>query len=193
MTPTKPTRRPCPRRLALLALPLLPALLLPGPAQASLIEAMDVQALTSAAQRIVVGEVVSVTSDWDAEHKRIFTTAVVQVAETWKGAPAPAGQLKVVQLGGSVGDIEMRVHGLPAFRTGERAVMFLGASGSLVGLGQGKRPLRFDGAARRWMVDGGDRTAAFVSGPRGEIRPAGAEASLSLDEMRTRVRRLVAR
>jgi hypothetical protein len=192
MTPTKLTWRPLTRRLALLALPLLPALLaLPGRVQASLVEAMDLQALTGAAQRIVVGEVVSVTSDWDREHKRILTTAVVQVAETWKGAPT--GQLKVVQLGGSVGDIEMRVHGLPAFRAGERAVLFLADTGSLVGLGQGKRPLRFDTAARKWMVDGGDRTAAFVAGPRGEIRPAGAENSQPLDELRTRVRKLVAR
>jgi hypothetical protein len=179
-------------RLALLALPLFPALLTaPAPARASLIEAMDLPALSAAAQRIVVGEVLSVSSSWDADHKRIFTTAVVQVAETWKGAPA--GQLKLVQLGGSVGDIEMRVHGLPAFRAGERAVLFIGASGALVGLGQGKRPLRFDTAARRWVVDGGDRAAAFVNGPRGEIRPAGDEPSLPLDELRTRVRKLVSR
>jgi hypothetical protein len=177
-------------RLALVALPLLSTL--PAmPARASLVEAMDLSALTAAAQRIVVGEVLSASSAWDTEHKRIYTTVMVQVAETWKG-PA-VGTLKIVQLGGSVGDIEMRVHGLPAFRAGERAVMFLGDEGALVGLGQGKRPLRFDTAARRWVVDGGDRTAAFVAGPRGEIRPAGGEASLPLDELRTRVRKLVAR
>jgi hypothetical protein len=179
-------------RLALLALPLLLALLsAPRPARASLVEAMDLTAMTAAAQRIVVGEVLSVTSDWDAEHKRIYTTAVVQVAETWKGAPA--GQLKLVQLGGSVGDIEMRVHGLPAYRAGERAVLFLGPSGALVGLGQGKRPLRFDTTARRWLVEGGDRTAAFVAGPRGEIQPVAPEVSLPLDELRKRVRKLVSR
>lgn len=179
-------------RLALLALPLFPTLLAaPRPARASLVEAMDLSALTAAANRIVVGEVVSVSSSWDTERKRIYTTAVVQVAETWKGTPA--GQLKLVQLGGSVGDIEMRVHGLPAFRAGERAVLFIGDSGALVGLGQGKRPMRFDTAARRWVVDSGDRAAAFVTGPRGEIRPAGGEPTLPLDELRTRVRKLVSR
>jgi hypothetical protein len=164
---------------------------------------MDLAALTSAAQRIVVGEVVSVTSAWDREHRRIFTTTVVQVAETWKGDDAPTAQLKVVQLGGSVGDIEMRVHGLAVFQTGERAVLFLGTGGvsgpastrsyHVIGLGQGKRPLRFDAPSRRWLVDGGDRTAAFVTGPGGEIQPARAEAPLPLDELRLRVRKLVAR
>ena len=175
----------------------------PPAARASLVEAMDLAALASAAQRIVVGEVVSVSSAWDAEHRRIFTTTVVKVAETWKSDGAPAERLKVVQLGGSVGDIEMRVHGLAAFQVGERAVLFLGTGGisgpassrsyHVVGLGQGKRPLRFDGLAHRWLVDGGDRSAAFVSGPRGEIQPARAEAALPLDELRLRVRKLVSR
>lgn len=200
MKAPSPTRLSAVPLLALLAL--APVTLAPRPAAASLVEAMDLAALTTAARRIVVGEVLSVSSAWDAERKRIYTTTVVRVAESWKGPGAPGTQLKVVQLGGSVGDIEMRVHGLSSFEVGERAVLFLGlppggdpatAGHYLVGLGQGKRPLRFDAPARRWLVDGGDRSAAFVRGVRGEIQPAASEPALPLDELRTRVRKLVSR
>ena len=75
----------------------------------------------------------------------------------------------MVQPGGSVGDIEMRVLGLRSLRAGDRAVLFLGPGDPAwtVGLGQGQRPLRFDAAQRRWMVDPGDRSAAWRSGTSG--------------------------
>jgi hypothetical protein len=187
------------QRRALLATFVLTPLTLPmlgaAPAAASIIETMDLDALTAAADRIVVGEVVSVTSAWDRARRQILSTIDVQVAELWKGRAPGAGRVRIVQLGGTVDGIEMKVHGLARFRAGERAVLFLGdastTSSFVVGLGQGRRPLRFDAAARRWMADGGDRSAAVAFGPGGRLEHASPEAPLPLDELRTRVRRLV--
>jgi hypothetical protein len=166
----------------------------PGRAAASVVEVMDLGALTAAADRIVVGEVLSVTSAWDGARRQILTTVELQVAELWKGR-TPAGRLRVVQLGGVVDGIEMRVHGMAKFRAGERAVLFLGDAGAgssyVVGLGQGRRPLRFDAVARRWMAEGGDRSAAVTFGAGGKLEPAAPEAPLPLDDLRARVRRLV--
>jgi hypothetical protein len=185
------------RRIALLTALALPIIFSwsARTAQGSLIELLDLPALTAASDRIVVGEVLSVTSAWDRDHRRIFTTIEVQVAELWKGRAPAAGRVRIVQLGGTVGDIEMKVHGLAPFRAGERSVLFLGEAGPsaafVVGLGQGRRPLRFDAAARRWMADSGDRSAAVSVRAGGKLVPAAPEAALPLDELRTRVRRLV--
>jgi hypothetical protein len=162
-------------------------------ARASLVLALDLAALTQRAERVVVGEVLSVRSDWDAGHKKIYSTIVVQVAETWKG-DAPGGRVTIVQPGGAVDDIEMHVHGMPHFSTGDRAVLFLSgtaAQAAVVGLGQGMRPLRYDAQAARWMVDAGDRSAAVLLDGRGGTKPAPPELTVPLAEMRTKIRQLL--
>jgi hypothetical protein len=163
-------------------------------ARASLVVALELEALTAQADRVVVAEVTAVHCAWDAGHRRILSTVELHVAETWKG-PAPAdATLTIVQPGGTVDGIEMIVHGLARFAPGERAVLFLRGPQvrglSLVGLGQGKRPLRFDAAGARWMVEGGDRSAA-VRLESGRVQPAGPEPTLPLDELRRRVTALV--
>ncbi len=160
--------------------------------RASLVPALDLSALTESAGRVVVGEVLSVRSQWDQARRYIYTTVEVQVAEVWKGQTPASGRLQVVQPGGSVGDIEMRVHGLRSFRTGDRAVLFLsaGAPAWTVGLGQGHRPMRFDTAQRRWLVEPGDRSAA-VRSPAAQS--AATDGVATLEDLRQRVRALVRR
>jgi hypothetical protein len=166
------------------------------PTPASLVRAMDLVELTTNAGRVVVAEVLSVRSDWDKGRRWIYTTVELQVAEVWKGDMPRNGKLTVVQPGGSVGDIEMTVHGLRAFRAGDRAVLFLSAGDPAwtVGLGQGHRSLRFDAGKRRWMVDLGDRSAAWQPDPAGSaarIVGESADGVLPLEDMRRRVRALV--
>ena len=169
---------------------------LPIEAQASTAAALGLDQLTILADRVIVGEVLSVESRWDAEHKRIFTNIQVQVAEAWKGGTAPGGKVLVQQPGGRVGDIESRVHGLAEFRAGDRAVLFLKGAESasaVLGLGQGVRPLRFDAAAKTWMVMGGDRSAAVKAGPNGHFVPADADPILTLETLRAQIMALVRR
>lgn len=174
--------------LALAALEIAPTT---RSALASQVLAMDLGELASKAERIVVGEVTSVTSAWDQKHERILSTIEIRVAEAWKGQMPTDGKVTIVQPGGVADGIEMRVHGLPAFTPGERAVLFLRGGQaqpmSVVGMGQGKRGLSFDPASKRWMADGGDRSAAVRLDGQGKTRPAAPEGPLPLDELRRRV------
>jgi hypothetical protein len=160
--------------------------------RASLVPGLGLAELTESAARVVVGEVLSVRSDWAKDRRFIYTTIEVQVAESWKGATPAGGRIKIVQPGGSVGDIEMRVHGLRSFQAGQRAILFLsqGDPAWTVGLGQGHRPLRFDTAQRRWMVDPGDRSAV-VRSPT--VQQEAADGVQTLEDLRQRVRALVGR
>ena len=171
-----------------------------APTGASVVPAMDLPRLTSRSSRIVVGEILTATSAWDAQRRSILTTVEVQVAELWKG-PMPAGRrFTFTQPGGTVGDIEMRVHGLPGFRAGDRALLFLGGEPGrlfLTGLGQGHRPLRFDPARGRWLVQPGDRSAAVLPrqaagrGARLSLQPAPSEPAVPLDHLRAQVKELL--
>jgi hypothetical protein len=162
-----------------------------APARASLVIALDLPELTSRAERVVVAQVLSVSARWDSQHRTIYSTVELAVAEIWKGALP--GRLTIIQVGGEVDGITMRVHGLPDFTAGERAVLFLqgpAASSQLVGLGQGKRLLRFDAREKRWLAAPGDRSAA-VRLDEGKLVPAAPEPALFLDELRERVRGLL--
>jgi hypothetical protein len=165
-------------------------------AQATQILLMDLSDLAAEADRIVVAEVLSTRSEWNRAHTRISTRIEISVSESWKGA-APAGRrIVIVQPGGSVGDIEMRVHGVPAFEQGERAVLFLrdlAPSGvAVVGMAQGKRVLRFEAATQRWVVEPTDRSAAVTIQPDGRLIPAPPDTVVwPLEDLRARVRTLV--
>jgi len=137
----------------------------------------DTSELTLRADVIALVEVLSVSAAWDAGHKRIITTARLQVAENWKGSRA-GDELMVVQPGGVVGDLEMRVIGMPRFIAGQRAVVFLKALGGAlhpaaprryraVALSQGKRDLYFDEQTAEWMVAGGGQDALLLEPSRG--------------------------
>jgi hypothetical protein len=194
-----PALRPTCRRLAswaTAALALVVAAGLPTSVRASLATVLGLDQLTTLADRVIVGEVLSVKSTWDSGHKRIFTNIEVQVAETWKGTAAAGGKILIQQPGGQVGDIESRVYGLAEFHTGQRAVLFLKGAESasaVLGLGQGMRPLRFDEAARTWMVDSADRRAAVKSGPGGHFVPSAADPVLPLASLRAQILQLVQR
>jgi hypothetical protein len=182
------------RLIAMLA----PAVLLavPSPGSASLILALDLPTLVSRADQISVVDVVSVTAAWNAAHDRITTTIDLTVVDSWKGVAAPATHLRVVQPGGTVGEIEMRVDGMPRFQVGERTLLFLrqrsGADhASVVGMAQGKRPVTREAGSGRWMVSAPDRAGAdFVrttpaSGAIFTARPR------ALTDLRSEVRALV--
>jgi len=178
--------------------PLLLAAVLFGvagrPAQGSRATAMDLDGLARAADHVVVGEIVDVRGAWDAEYRHIYSTVTIVVSESWKGT-ASGQTLTVVQPGGTLGDYVTRVAGLATFTPGERAVLFLRGRtpASVVGLGQGKRPLRFDTRLRAWMADPGDRSAAVRINAIDTTNAPPAETPLRLDELRQRVRAILSR
>ncbi len=134
-----------------------------GEGQASLILALDLPTLVARADQISVVDVVSVKAAWNAEHDRIVTTVDVAVVDCWKGSAAPASHVTVVQPGGTVGGLTMRIDGMPHFSPGERALLFLRGSAeraSVVGMAQGKRPLSREAGSGRWLVSAPDRAGA---------------------------------
>jgi len=166
-------------------------LLLPSLAAASLVQALDLRELTARAERIVVGQVLSVRSEWDDSHRTIHTRFEIKVEEVWKGS---ADEREVIiQPGGTVGDIEMRVHGMPDFAVGEKAVLFLAGQGAprVVGMSQGKRSLRWDRVAKRWMAAPAEHSAVVRRDSQGRLQPAPPEPAMTLDDLRQRVRSLL--
>jgi hypothetical protein len=145
------------RRVALVTvLALGGSAFLAAPAAASIVQALELPDLVQKADHIAVVDVVSLRSEWDAKHERIFSTVELKVVERWKGPGQPAeGHLTVIQPGGTVGDLTMTVTGLTSFTPGERAVVFLRGNpdnARLLGLSQGKRPMQFDAGAGTWWI-----------------------------------------
>lgn len=186
------------RRIFWKSLPLAIAAMLAIPktksAEGSIAVALDLAGLVDLSDRIVVADVVSVKSAWDDAHRTILSTVELAVGETWKGSVSPTRRISVVQVGGKVDGIVMFVPGQSQFQPAERAVLFLRGpehGSRVVGLGQGKRPLRFDTATRAWMVDGGDRSAAFHIDGLGRLTAAAPEPAVVLESLRQQVRALV--
>jgi len=159
-------------------------------ATASLLRAMDLAELTSDADQIVVGDVLSSESAWDERHRSIYSTIEMVVQESWKGSPPGNGRIKIRQLGGTVGQVEMTVLGMPRFTLGERALVFL-RHAQVVGLTQGKRRVRWDSTNNCWMADVPERAGAIKMELRRNMRSMETSQSESLDEVRERVRALV--
>jgi hypothetical protein len=186
-----------------------------APARASLVVAMDLNDLSARADHIAITDVLSVRSQWDDRHNKIFTTIELSVVESWKGGAAPASHITVVQPGGTVGDVAMTVFGLSQFTPGERALVFLRgnpASAGLVGMAQGKRPMHRDPSTGQWIVAGADHaglhlvksaatratpatpvTAAPAASAAPIVAPAAAadDRPRPLDELRGQVREIL--
>lgn len=88
----------------------------------------DIPMRARGAGRIVVAQVSDVRAQFASNEfgdQLIVSTAVLEVAETLKGAPASV--LEVEYEGGTVGDLTLKVSDLPTLEPGERAVFFLDA------------------------------------------------------------------
>ncbi|HUU82148.1 MAG TPA: matrixin family metalloprotease, partial [Phycisphaerae bacterium] len=86
----------------------------------------DVPELTAEAKQIVVGDVVSLDSFWDANHELIKSRVVVSVDQYLVGEGNGIEELVID--GGTVGDVELHVSVLPEFEVGDRVLLFLGGS-----------------------------------------------------------------
>src|SRR5271165_4774246 len=72
---------------------------------------------------IVSGQVIRAWTDWDSEHKVIWTHYEVSVSATHKGSPASSAV--VSEAGGAVGGLRMTIAGTVTYQPGEQVLMFL--------------------------------------------------------------------
>ncbi len=182
-----------PKRFALLVLASIA--IVPGNAsfsRATLLRAMSLAELASSADSIVVGTVFSVNAAWDAEHRKILSTIEIDVEESWKGS-SDTQRITLVQPGGGVGDIEMTVQGMPTFSTRERSLLFLQGRQrfQVVGMGQGKRALEWDGASKQWLARPSDNEDVVEVGPGAKLRQAKRGDAIPLSDLREQVRRAI--
>jgi len=129
------------KRIALLTLLLTAILAFSGiEGNAASVERLSLNEMAELAPTIVHGTVTDVSAAWNDEHTQVFTTVTVRVDESLKGRTESTITFK--QLGGTVGDTRVSVHGFPVFRSGSEVVLFLSDDPydriATVGLGQGK-------------------------------------------------------
>ena len=163
----------------LLALTLLTAAV---PARAALAVPASVEELARLSDSVVRGRVVSATSRWSEDQRRIFTYVEIAPSSVWRGAP-PA-RVTVIVPGGVVGPIGQRVDGAAAFAKDEEVVVFLSQAEErafrVTGLAQGKFSVE-GGAARPDLSH-----TSFV---RGQLRAGERRAEpMDVAELERRVR-----
>ena len=82
--------------------------------------------LTGEASQIIIGDVVEVTSYWDAGQGLIKSHVVISVTDYLVGAGTGTETLEIS--GGTVGDTTLVVSVLPVFQAGDHVLLFLGDS-----------------------------------------------------------------
>jgi hypothetical protein len=108
-------------------------------AYATTVQRLAFEDLVKKAQHIVAGKVRDSRTYWNSNRKLILTSYTVEVDETIKGQSQRTFELTTI--GGKIGDLELRVSGMPSFEKGENIVVFTEPSGPyqvVLGLGQGK-------------------------------------------------------
>ncbi|MET0342657.1 MAG: hypothetical protein ABW252_16750 [Polyangiales bacterium] len=161
----------------------------PMPARASVVEAMDLEALVREADEVVVARVLKQESHYDAQ-QHIVTDYLMQVERVEKGSQQPGAAVTVRKLGGVVGERGMRISGEPSFEVGETVVLFGQRGGRTylrpVGMAQGAlRVFEQDGV--QWA-----RTATGGLSLRGaQAKSLASQGPRRLDDLLGEVRALV--
>ena len=101
------------------------------PAIAEVGPPVDVATRARGAGKVVVARIVDVRAQFETNRfgdQLIVSHAILEVLETWKGAPEAT--MNVAVEGGTVGDLTLKVSDLPSVNEGDRAVFFLDATGN---------------------------------------------------------------
>lgn len=155
-------------------------LLAGGPASATTVERLSLESLVKKATSIVQGAVGASRTYWSADGKLILTTYTIQVTETIKGVPERA--IELTTIGGTLGNVTLHVAGMPTFRAGENAVVFVEKSGTystVVGLTQGHFVVENGGVAN---------TVSELHFPDGR---AGSALKMSLQSFKNQIQTLI--
>lgn len=99
------------------------ALLWLSTAGATTVPSLSFEQLTDQSALVVAGQINRSWSDWDAEHKYIWTHYELAVASALKGSPAST--VVVSEPGGVVGLHALTIAGAPVYGIGEQVLIFL--------------------------------------------------------------------
>ena len=117
---------------------------------------------------VVSGRVTAVRSYWNDTNTKIFTETSVVVDQSYKGVAG--GTVNVVQLGGVVGHVQMKVEGALAWSPGEEVLLFLepfnGDRYMVYGLSQGRYEIERDDRGRPYVIRGALESVEMLDAPR---------------------------
>jgi len=99
------------------------ALLIASNAVATTVPSLSFEELIDQSERIVSGQVTRSWTDWDREHKFIWTHYELSVASVQKGTPESTVVLS--EPGGNVGIQGMTIAGAVVYQVGDRVLVFL--------------------------------------------------------------------
>ncbi len=94
------------------------------PLSATVLLKMSMDELTTSSEEIVQGKVKEITSQWNEKRTLIFSEIKIEVKERIKGEKERK-EIVVRQLGGKVGDMRLKVIGMPVFQEEEEVILFL--------------------------------------------------------------------
>jgi hypothetical protein len=165
----------------------LMAAILAAPAFATTVARLDMEQLVQRADLIVQGHVQSVYSQWDEARRLVFTYISIRVDEPLKGERRQSVLIR--QVGGTVGTIQMSIAGVPQFKSGEMAIIFLKRQGDstfqVVGMNQGLYEIIDDFAVSN--VFGVD----LIDSKTGEITKPLIGGRAPLEQLKTQIRELI--
>jgi hypothetical protein len=170
-------------------------LALAPPLHASRVVPIPIEQLAQKSQLVLHATVRSKTCLRD-EQGRIYTRVELQVSEVWKGALA-TNRFIMVHGGGILGQQRLAVSGQAEFKAGEELVAFLiinrRGEGVSVGMAQGKFRVWSDPKTGQKLArNSGPESGPAPGGPQIQRVPAAAaEAELTLEQLKQRVRRTV--
>jgi hypothetical protein len=99
------------------------ALVLAAQLRATTVPSLSFEELTDQSEVVVNGQVNRSWSEWDSEHKYIWTHYEIRITGVHKGSTA--GTVIVSEPGGVVGDRGMSVAGVVSYAAGEQVAVFL--------------------------------------------------------------------
>jgi hypothetical protein len=179
------------RRTARLLLLLCVLLSLPATVSASTFIHMTPRQLIAESAAVVLGEVLTVNSYWNASGQIIETEALVRVYETVIG---DAGAVAVVRtFGGTVSGYTIEAHGFPEFQVGQRVLLFLSderdGAARVVGYRLGQYRIGHDRSGAEVAIPTYEAASAALVGPDGTAPPR----PYRLEEFKTFLRAEAAR
>jgi hypothetical protein len=143
----------------------------------------NAQQLGEDSSAVVRGTVADVRSFWNEDHTKIFTATVITVEESYKGRPGAT--VEVLQLGGTVDNVQVTAHGALKWAPGEEVLLFLEPFSAgrfqISGFSQGKFQVERDPETGAVYVMRPALSGAQLVGAPGGIDPAAKVEKSTLD------------